>query len=108
MTPSWQQRIFFGVLTQRFEALFYYSFQEGPKIKLPNIKIIQSKYGISIDQTDHIMKNIIQEYWGTNKKYEVTFQLSPFTVDTSFKNTLFVDTPLIVDGLKQIEKSHGG
>ena len=26
--------------------------------------MIQSKYGISIDQIDHIMKNIIQEYWG--------------------------------------------
>ena len=93
---------------QEFDNLFDYTFQEGEKLKLLNINIIQSKYGISIDQTDHIMKNIIQEYWGTNKKYEVTFQLSPFTVDTSFKNTLFVDTPLIGDGLKQIEKSHGG
>ena len=26
--------------------------------------MIQSKYGISIDQTCHMMKNTIQEYWG--------------------------------------------
>ena len=53
------------------------------------------------------MKNIIQEYW-EEKKDEVKFQKSPFPVDTSFKNTLFVAKPLIGEELKLIEKSHGG
>ena len=54
------------------------------------------------------MKNIIQEYWGTKTKDEVKFQQSPFPIDTSFEQTLFVATPLIVSELKQIDKSHGG
>ena len=41
---------------------------------------MQGKYGISIDQKNHIMKNIIQEYWGTKIKDEVKFQQSPFPI----------------------------
>ena len=43
------------------------------------------------------------------KKYkdEVKFQQSLFPVDTSFKNTLFVDTIIIGENLKKIDKSHG-
>ena len=59
---------------QEFYNLFDCTFQEDPKLKLLNINIIQSKYGISIDQTDHIIRNIIQEYWETKTKYEVKFQ----------------------------------
>ena len=29
-------------------------------------------------------------------------------MDTSFENTLFMDTPIIGEEMKQIEKSHGG
>ena len=35
-------------------------------------------------------------------------QQSSSPVDTSFENTLFVDTPLIGEELKKIDKSHGG
>ena len=52
--------IFFERLTQEFDTRFDYTFQEVSKLKLLNISIIQSKYGIIIYQTDHIMKNIIQ------------------------------------------------
>ena len=45
---------------------------------------------------------------GTKTKYEVNFQKSPFQVEISFEKTLFVDTPLTVEKLKQIEKLHGG
>ena len=52
--------IFIERLTQLFDTLVDYNFQKGSKLKLLNINIIQSKYDISIDQTDHTMKNIIQ------------------------------------------------
>ena len=57
-----ENMICFERLTKEFDTLFDYTFQEVSKLKLLNIKTIQSKYGISIDQTYHIMKNIIQEY----------------------------------------------
>ena len=43
---------------KEYDTIFDYTFQEVPKLKLLNIIIIQIKYGISIDQTDHI-KNIL-------------------------------------------------
>ena len=52
--------ICFEILTQEFYTIFEYNFQEVSKLKLLNINMIQSKYRISIDQTEHIMKNIIQ------------------------------------------------
>ena len=108
MTSSWQERTyFFERITQEFDTLFEYTTQEGSKLKLHNIDIIQIKYGISIDQTYHIMKIIIQEYWGTKTNDELKFQQSPFPVDTSFENELFVDTPIIGEELKQIKKSLG-
>ena len=52
--------IFFERLTKEFDTLFYYTFQLGIKIYLLNISIIQSEHGISIDQTDNSINNIIQ------------------------------------------------
>ena len=46
------------------------------------------------------MKNIIQEYWETKKKYEVKSQQSPFTVNTYFENTLFMDILSLVKSKK--------
>ena len=43
----------------------------------------------------------------TKTRYEVKYQQSPFPVDTSFENTLLVDTTLIGEDMKQIENSHG-
>ena len=82
-------RIFFEKLIQEYDTLFGYTPQEGPKINLLNITMIQSEHRISIDQTDHIINNIIQEYWGTKTNYEVKFQRSYFPVGTSFEKELF-------------------
>ena len=54
-----QNILCFEILTQEFYTLFDYTFQERSKLKLLNINIIQSKYSISIYQTDHITENII-------------------------------------------------
>ena len=39
---------YFKILTQEFDTLFDYNFQEGSKRKILNINIIKGKYGISI------------------------------------------------------------
>ena len=66
--------IFFERLTQEFYTLFEYTFQEGSEIKLLNINIIQSKYGISINQTDHIIKKYHSRILG-NKKQDIKLSL---------------------------------
>ena len=63
-----QHIVCFEILTQEFYAFFEYTLQEGAKLKIFNIFIIQVKYGIIIYHTVHIIENIVQEYWGTNKK----------------------------------------
>ena len=82
-----ENRICFEILTQEFDTLFDYTFQEVSKLKPLKINIIQGKYGISIDQIDHIIKNTIQEYWVTKTKDDANFQQSPFPLDNSFEHT---------------------
>ena len=53
-----EKRICFERLIKGFYTLFENTFQEGPKLKPLNI--IRGKYGITIGQIDHIMKNIVQ------------------------------------------------
>ena len=48
------------------------------------------------------MKISFKNIGGGGTKDEVTFQESPFPVDTSFENTLFVDTPLIGEDLEKL------
>ena len=60
---------------------------------------MQGKYGISINQTDHIMKILLNNIGEQKTKDEVKFHKSPFPVDISFENILFVDTPLIGEEL---------
>ena len=55
-----QNIIFFDRLTKEFDTLFDYTFQEGPKLKLLNVTIIKSEHVIIIDQTYHIIKNIVK------------------------------------------------
>ena len=70
---------------QYFNTLFGYTFREGPKLKIINSTIIQSEHDIIIYQKDHIIKNIIQEYWRTKTKDEVKFHNSPLPLDTSLE-----------------------
>ena len=64
--------------------------------------MIQCEHGISIYQKYHIIKKIIQEYWGTKTKDEVKFQKELFTVDTYYKKKIFMNTPLIEEEVKVI------
>ena len=63
-----ENRICFERLAQEFDTLFDYNFQEVQKLNLLNISIIQSKYGISIYQTDHIIKVLFNNIGGKREK----------------------------------------
>ena len=53
-----QNMIFLERIMHEFDTLFDYIFQEGPNLNIININIIKSECGVSIDQTDHIIKKI--------------------------------------------------
>ena len=54
-----------------------------------------SGYGIGIDQKDHIIKNIIQGYWGTKTKEYIKIHKSPFPKDKSSEKDIFMATSII-------------
>ena len=66
-------RIWFESLAQTFDTLFNYTFQEVSKIKILYINIIQRKYGISMDQTDHIMKISFNNIGKQKQKMKLNF-----------------------------------
>ena len=80
-----QNSIWFEILIQEFYHIFDYTLQEGPRIKLLNISIIQSELDIFIYHKYHIIKNIIQWYWEKKTKDEVKLQKSPFPEDIYLK-----------------------
>ena len=55
-----ENRVWFKRPAKESDTIFDHNLQEGSKLKLLKINMIQSKYGISIDQIYHIMKNIIK------------------------------------------------
>ena len=55
-----KNRIFFEILMQEFDSLFYYKSQEGPKLNLININSIHREHVVSIYQKGHILSNTIQ------------------------------------------------
>lgn len=90
------------------DDMFDYTYNTGTQLKFLNLNIIQSSFGISIDQTQHIQKNVIDEYWKDKVVKNIKFQSAPFPTDPKFERTLFEAIPLVGDKLKQVEKQHGG
>jgi len=90
------------------DDMFDYTFKQGNVLKFLNIRIIQSIHGISIDQTEHIIKTIVNAYWKDTPRENIKNQSSPFPTDPKFERILFKAIPLVGDKLKQVEKQHGG
>ena len=67
---------FYDKLRSTFDTYFAYTTCEGPVLSFLNYRIIQSEYGTSIDQYNHIRQSILQEFFG--KDATVPFQSSPF------------------------------
>ena len=91
-----------------FNPLFDYSYQQGPVLKFLNMRIIQSNYGISIDQTNHIIQNILQDYWKHHDTTTIQWQSAPFPTESSFKDELFHALPLTTIQHQQYIKTHNG
>ena len=71
-----------------------------------NFRIIQSKHGISIDQTNHILQSILNNYFDKNKN--VKYESSPFPLDNKFEYELYTALPISEVELEKAEKKHNG
>ena len=68
--------------------------------------MIQSKYGISIDQTNHITKGILKEYFDKDEKVE--YESSQFLLDSKFEYELYMALPMTTEELEQDKKKYKG
>ena len=84
----------FHILIAEFDKYFSTTVLQGSQLTFLNYRIIQSKYGTSIDQTNHIEQKILMEYFGNVEPSSVPFQSSPFPTNTTFEMELFQALPL--------------
>ena len=75
------------LLEQAFDRYFTYTKRDDTEISFLNFRIIQSEYGISLDQINHILQKVIKPYFPTQEK--VPFQSSPFPLANTFEMTIF-------------------
>eukprot|EP00957_Ditylum_brightwellii_P007773 588275-Ditylum_brightwellii.AAC.2 len=88
-----------------FNGHFKCTCTEGNFLRYLNACIIISPHGISIDITDHIIRNVLADYW---KDFKAPFTSSPFPLKSFFEQELFFAPTLIGQELKEIEQQHNG
>ena len=99
--------IFYG-FRNFVEKIVPTTFQEGNKLKYLNFRIIQSEHGISIDQTEHIKKNVIDTYFPLNGQEIIKSADTPFRTDTQYETDLAEQAPATIEERINYEKLHGG
>ena len=89
-----------------FHQYFEYTTQTGDELAFLNYRIIQSKHGVSIDQTNHIQQTILSIYF--KDKQNVPFQSSPFPKDPKFEMDLFKALPMSDEDLDKMANKING
>ena len=81
-------------LKAELEKLFDLTVCEGSVLKFLNLRIVTSPSGVSFDQTSHIQRTILSEYFKDIPSASIPGQLYPFPLDTSFEKRLYESPPL--------------
>ena len=93
-------------LLDKFGYVFSFKIKRGIKLQFLNFRIIQSEHRISIDQTNHIVQSMMNDYFDKDEK--VKYESSPFPLDSKFEYELFVALPMSEDELEKSEKKYNG
>ena len=81
--------------------------QEDPILKYLNLHIVQSPYGISFDQTEHIRDTILDP-WLKNSTERVNGFHTPWPIDQMAKQEITEAMPADPQELKALEYEFGG
>jgi hypothetical protein len=95
-------------LKSKMEAMFDLTLQQVAILHFLNLRIIQSPAGISIDQTDHIVKTIVEPYFKYRNTSALISITSPFLPDSSFEQRLYEAPILVGPALHVVETKYGG
>ena len=91
-----------------FDSCFKFTTQDGPIIRFLNFRTIQSHHVISIDQTEHTLQNILDDYWIDKDNSKLSWLSSPFPTISSFEIKLFDEIPLLPGEKTSLVKFHNG
>jgi hypothetical protein len=107
---AYQSKTVYDRLCARFRELFEITVKEGTQISYPNLQIIQSKYGVSNNQTKHIHQKIVNKYFPPDKVSESPMKdvHTPFCTDSEYEKDLMEQLSAGKEELKQLEAEYGG
>lgn len=96
------------LLENELKKLFKYTKEEGTVLKFLNFRIIQSEHGISIDQTKHIIKEVLNPYWSNKNRDNIRKRTGPFPTDPQVEHEIMNATILEGKALKDLETRYHG
>lgn len=97
-------------LCTELRKLFDITEKGGTVLSYLNLRIIQTEYGISYDQTDHIERKIVNKYFPPSKIEENKLKPvhTPFRTDSDYEKELMEQLPAVGSELKALESKYGG
>jgi len=82
--------------------------EEGSKLMYLNLRIIQTVYGVSFDQTDHIQRTIVDKFFPPETTEILKSVHTPFRTDSQYELDLAEQLPATDSQLSALIKKYGG
>ena len=98
----------YKALCDYLKKYFDITTEEGTTFKYLNLRIIQSQHGISFDQTDHILRTIVEKFFPALRCEMLKRVHTPFRTDNEFERDLCEMLPATPSQLVALVKKYGG
>ena len=107
---AFNSRPIYDRVCSELKKLFAITTQEGPVLHYLNLRIVQSEFGVSYDQSEHIERKIIDKYFPPSKIGDSTLKPvhTPYRTDSDFEHDLLEQLPATGDALSALEQRYGG
>ena len=105
---AYSNAVLFHNLRDHIKKYVEVTTNEGSVLKYLNLRIVQSKYGISFDQTEHIRSTILDEWFPNESKENVKPVHTPFRTDNTYERELAETLPASSAELIRLAKEYRG
>ena len=107
---AYSNQTIFDTLCTHLKRFFDITTEQGTLLKYLNLRIIQSPFGISVDQSQHIEHTIINKYFPPEKVAESGLKAvhTPFNTCNKYEIDLLEQLPATGEHLKALEKRYDG
>lgn len=105
---AFSDEVIFRRLYDYLKAHFGITICTGTHLEYLNLRIIQTKYGISYDQTEHINDEILTAYFSNDSDERYKSVHTPFRTDNVYERELAEQLPATPSQLLALEKKYKG